>query len=228
MLREEFMAQLRKDDIPYTRYQIDKAEAYMRYILEMNKSINLTAIKDEESFRELMLYDSLIPLKYCSMKNMKVLDIGTGAGFPGAILSIFVKGYFVLLDSTAKKINVINGFKSLHAKTVCDRSEHYAQENREYFDFVTARAVAPLNVLCELALPLVKVDGLFVAYKAKNAEKELEEAESAIKKLGGEVTLITDDILSNGEERHIIFIKKKKETSKKYPREYSVITAKPL
>ena len=228
MHRDEFMAQLRKDDIQYTRYQIDKAEAYMKYILKMNESINLTAIKDEDSFWELMIYDSLIPLKYCSMKNMKVLDVGTGAGFPGAILSIFVKGYFTLLDSTAKKINVINGFKSLHATAVADRCENYVKEHREDFDMVTARAVAPLNILAELALPFVKVDGYFIAYKAKNAEKELEEAESAIKKLGGEVELITDDMLSNGEERHIIFIKKKKETNKKYPRDYSVITDKPL
>ena len=144
------------------------------------------------------------------------------------ILSIFSKAKVTLLDSTAKKINVINDFKGINVNTVVGRAEEYARDHRELYDIVTARAVSSLNVLVELCLPLVKVGGYLVAYKGKNAALEVEDAKSAINKLGGEMEYYTEDLLPNGEERHLVFIKKIKETNKKYPRDYSSISSKPL
>ena len=228
MHKNELTAQLRKYSIPYTQSQIALSEKYMEYILKMNESVNLTAIKDPEQFRELMTLDSLILLKDINIDGKTLLDVGTGAGFPGVMLSIFSEAKVTLLDSTAKKINIINDFKGLKVDTVVGRAEEYAHEHRELYDIVTARAVSALNVLVELCLPLVKVGGYLVAYKGKNAAIEVAEAKNAINKLGGEMEYYTEDLLPNGEERHLVFIKKIKETNKKYPRDYSSITNKPL
>lgn len=228
MLKEELVLLLKRNYIPFTDEQIALSEKYMEYILKMNKVVNLTAIKDEGAFRELMIYDSLIPLKEVDLNNKTVIDVGTGAGFPGVMLSIFTKAKVTLLDSTAKKINVIKDFKGINVNAVAARAEEYVKEHRELFDIATARAVSALNVLVELCLPLVKVGGYLLAYKGKNAEEEIKQAKSAISKLGGEVEFVSYDFLPSGEERHIVFIKKKKETNKKYPREYSEIVNKPL
>lgn len=228
MLKNELIDLLKKNDIPFSEKQIELSERYMNYILKMNESINLTAIKDESSFRELMTYDSLIPLKECNLNSKSIIDVGTGAGYPGVMLSIFTSADVTLLDSTAKKISVINGFKDINVHTVVARCEDFAKTHREKFDIATARAVSALNILAELCLPLVKVGGYLLAYKGKNASEEIKQAKNAINKLGGEVEFISDDTLPNGEERHIIFIKKKKETNKKYPRDYSSIVDKPL
>ena len=230
MLKSELMTLLKKNDIAFTEEQVELSEKYMNYILKMNESINLTAIKDPSSFRELMTYDSLIPLKDCDLNNKKIIDVGTGAGYPGVMLSIFTNSSVTLLDSTSKKINVIKDFKGIKVTAIAERCEEYARvkEHREIFDIATARAVSALNVLAELCLPLVKVGGYLVAYKGKNADEEIKQAKNAISKLGGEVEFVSDDLLPSGEERHIVFIKKKKETNKKYPREYKDIKRLPL
>ena len=228
MLESELVALLKKNHIQYNLEQLKLVEDYMNYVLKMNENINLTAIKDDEDFRELMTYDSLIPLKYCDLNNKKIIDVGTGAGYPGVVLSIFTNSEVTLLDSTAKKINVIKGFEGIKVNTVVSRCEDYDKTHRDEYDIVTARAVSALNILVELCLPLVKVGGYLLAYKGKNAEEEIKQAKNAISKLGGEVEYVSNDILPSGEERHIVFIKKKKETNKKYPREYSDIVSKPL
>lgn len=228
MLKNELKELLIKNNISCTDAQIDLSEKYMNYILKTNESINLTAIKDPSSFRELMTYDSLVPLKDTNLNNKTIIDVGTGSGYPGVMLSIFTNSKVTLLDSTAKKINVIKGFKDINVTTVVGRCEEYAREHREKFDIATARAVSALNILLELCLPLVKVGGYLIAYKGKNADEEIKQAKGALRKLDAEVEYISDDILPNGEERHIIFIKKKKETNKKYPRDYSSIVDKPL
>ena len=212
---------------------ISKLESLMEITLSENQKFNLTAIKDEESFRELMIYDSLIPLKYFSFDGKKVLDVGTGAGFPGLPLAICSKGNFTLLDSTAKKINHINNvYKTLdinNVNTVVARVEDYASSHRETFDYVIARAVAPLNILIELCLPLVKVGGSFIAMKGSAGLDELKESKKAIDKIGGEVIVSYEDTLpKSGEKRILIEIKKIKPTNNKYPRQYSEIKKKPL
>ena len=230
MLKNELIAELKKYDIPFTEEQINLSEKYMDYILKMNESINLTAIKDPASFRELMTYDSLLLLKECNINDKKIIDVGTGAGYPGVMLSIFSNAMVTLLDSTTKKINVIKDFKGIKVTAIAARCEEFARvkEHREIFDIATARAVSSLNILVELCMPLVKVGGYLIAYKGKNAEEEIKQAKSAINKLGGEVEYVSDDLLPSGEERHLIFIKKKKETNKKYPRDYSIMSEKPL
>lgn len=230
MLKDELIRQLKKDGISFTDEQIELSEKYMHYILKMNESINLTAIKDPNAFRELMTYDSLLLLREANLNDKKIVDVGTGSGYPGVMLSIFTNSAVTLLDSTSKKINVIKDFKGINVTTIAARVEEYGRnkEHRELFDVATARAVSSLNILVELCLPLVKVGGYLIAYKGKNADEEIKQAKNAINKLGGEVEFVSDDLLPSGEERHLVFIKKKKETNKKYPREYSLISEKPL
>lgn len=201
--------------------------------LKANEIFNLTAIKDEDKFRELMIYDSLIPLTLIDFNNKKVLDIGTGAGFPGLVLAMSSNSEFTLLDSTKKKIDhineLVNKYELTNVKGVSARAEEYINNYREAFDIVTARAVSELNVLVELALPFVKVGGYFIALKGLKGNEELQAAKGAIKLLGGEVISINESTLPESKEKRInIVIKKIKETNKKYPRLYKDIVAKPL
>ena len=211
----------------------DLLEKLMNITIETNEKFNLTAIKEEDKFRELMIYDSLLPLKYFDLDGKSVLDVGTGAGFPGLPLAISTKGNITLLDSTNKKIghicSIIDEFGLKNAKAICAIAEEYGRENREKFDYVIARAVAPLNILAELCLPMVKVGGSFIAMKGSNGQEELDEANKAIEKLGGKVIAIHNDNLPASKEvRTTIEIKKIKETNKKYPRDYKEIKVKPL
>lgn len=211
----------------------ENLENLLKVTLETNKLFNLTAIKDEEKFRELMIYDSLLPLKYIDFTDKTVLDVGTGAGFPGLVLALSSKGRYTLLDSTQKKINHINNYikenNIENAIGVYARAEEYAQNNREKFDYVIARAVAELNILSELCLPFVKVGGSFIALKGDNALEEIARAEKAIEKLGGKIIRKEfDELPESKEKRYLIEIKKVKETPKKYPRSYSEIKSKPI
>ena len=211
----------------------DKLEKLMNLTLAANEKFNLTAIKDEDSFRELMIYDSLLPLKYFDFSNKTVIDVGTGAGFPGLPLAICSSGNFTLLDSTNKKIkhicSVIDELSIKNVKPVTARIEEFDNDNRESFDFAIARAVAPLNILVELVLPLLKIGGSFIAMKGAIGLEEIELANNAIKKLGGELGIVKTDYLPESKEKRILIeIKKIKATNKKYPRQYGEIKNKPL
>ena len=204
-------------------------ESLIDITLEANEKFNLTAIKDKDSFRELMIYDSLLPLKYIKPnKEEFILDIGTGAGFPGLPLAVCNEGKYTLIDSTNKKIRhicaIIDKFNLKNVNAVASRAEEFIADNREKYDYVIARAVAPLNILLELAVPYLKVGGYFVALKGSNAEQELETAKNAIKKLDVEVKSVNFDVLPvSNEKRTIIIFSKKKITNKRYPRKYSEI-----
>ena len=213
--------------------EINLLEALQKDTLETNEKFNLTAIKDENKFRELMILDSLLPLSLLDLSNKSVLDIGTGAGYPGLPLAICSTGNFTLLDSTKKKIDHINEFVSANniknVKTVSSRAEEYARANRDKYDVVIARAVASLNVLLEIALPLVKVGGYFIAMKGPRGLEEIDEAKKAIKELDCEVIEIHEEELPESKEKRVnILFQKKKETKSKYPREYKDIVNKPL
>ena len=167
MNKKQLIEELNKRDITCSEQTANELEAFMKHILIWNEKFNLTAIKDEESFIEKMIFDSAIGLTDLDLSNKKVLDIGTGAGFPGVVLYLLNPEMDItLLDSTAKKINLLkdyaneNGYKY---QTVVARAEEYAKDHREKYDYVFARAVAPLNILLELALPLLKVGGTFIA-----------------------------------------------------------------
>lgn len=208
-------------------------ENLLKVTLKTNEMFNLTAIKDEETFREKMIYDSLIPLKYFNFDNKTILDVGTGAGFPGLVLALSSKGKFTLLDSTKKKIDHINNYVKENnidnVLGVYSRAEDYSKTHRETYDYVIARAVASLDILTELCLPLVKVGGSFIALKGDNGLEELKQAKKAIEKLGGEVLRSEyDELPESDEKRYLIEIKKIKETPRKYPRTYSEIKSKPI
>ena len=213
--------------------KIDRLEDFMMATLEANKHFNLTAIKDENRFRELMILDSVIPLKYYNFSNKKIIDIGTGAGYPGMVMATLSDGEFTLLDSTNKKVSFYKDFASkngyLNVNSVCYRAEEYAKKHREEYDFAVARAVSELNVLLEMIIPMLKVNGIFIALKGAKGKEELENAKNALFKLGAEVIQIDEYELPESKEKRInILIKKMKPTSPKYPRDYSSIISKTL
>ena len=231
MTKEELRYALMMQQLHVDDSTMEKLEALISYTLEANEKFNLTAITNEEEFRELMIYDSLLPMKYVDFTNKKVLDLGTGAGFPGLPLLLCNNMKLTFLDSTAKKINHIEQYllaNNLEAKAVAARAEDYAKKNREKFDIVISRAVSKLNILLELAIPYLKVDGLLLAMKGKNYQAEIEEAKSALNKLDAEIVDLHLDNLAGNEERCLIVIKKNKVTKKKYPRSYSEIKSNPL
>ena len=231
MTKEELRYALMMQQLHVDDSTMEKLEALISYTLEANEKFNLTAITDEEEFRELMIYDSLLPMKYVDFTNKKVLDLGTGAGFPGLPLLLCNNMKLTFLDSTAKKINHIEEYllaNKLEAKAVAARAEDYAKKNREKFDIVISRAVSKLNILLELAIPYLKVGGLLLAMKGKNYQAEIDEAKSALNKLDAEIVDLHLDNLASNEERCLIVIKKNKVTKKKYPRSYSEIKSNPL
>ena len=233
MNKELLLKELAKRDIPCNEKTADELVAFMKHILEWNEKFNLTAIKDEEAFMEKMIFDSAIALTDLDLSGKKVLDVGTGAGFPGVVLYLLNKeSDITLLDSTAKKINLLKDYAEQNGynySTVVARAEEYARENRGVYDYVFARAVAPLNILLELCLPLLKVGGVFIAMKGPGSEEEIVQSQNALKKLNGRVNkIIVDELPESGETRNIVYIVKDKETNKKYPRDYKDIKNLPL
>lgn len=229
MTKEQLALELSKLNLDASK--VDMLEDFMKATLKANESFNLTAIKDVDKFRELMILDSVYPLKYFDFTNKKVIDIGTGAGYPGMILATLSNGEFTLLDSTRKKIDFISNYATehgyFHVKGVSDRAENYARNHREEYDYAVARAVSELNILVELILPLLKVGGHFIALKGSKGLDELKSSKKTLEKLGGEVVKIDEYELPESHEKRVnIIIKKIKETPRKYPREYSQIIKK--
>ena len=203
-------------------------ESYMFYILDKNQKVNLTAITDKDEFMSKMIFDSALPLLLTNFNDKKVLDIGTGAGFPGVVINLLSTADVSLLDSTAKKLKVISGFKNNFFHTINARAEEYAKTHKEEFDIVIARAVADLSILLEISMPLVKVGGYFIAMKGPEADEEVKKAANAFKKLGCKVVKRDENTLPTGDKRVNLLIQKIKETPKKYPRQYNEIKARPL
>ncbi len=217
--------------------KIEKLYELTRIMLEVNASMNLTAITEEKAIILKHYVDSLTVSKYIP-KNAKIIDVGCGAGFPCLPLAIFRPDLGITaLDSTAKRIKYIDdtanklNITNIHA--VAARAEEYGKKNeyRESFDIATARAVAALPILSELCLPFVKVGGAFVSMKASQGEREAIDAKNAIKLCGGEIKAIDKlELLSDdtSESRTIISVSKIASTPAKYPRHYSQISKKPL
>ena len=194
--------------------------------------MNLTAITDYEGVFIKHFYDSLL-LTEITKDFDNLVDVGSGAGFPGMVLKILRPSADVtLLDSTKKKIDHLNELSSkynLKISGISERAEVFARKNEEKFDYAFARAVSSLNILLELIAPILKVGGKFVALKGKNVDVEIKEANNALKILGLEITKINNFTLPiSKEERNIVLIKKIKPTSSKYPREYNQIKKRPL
>ena len=229
-----FKAKLLENNIILSDEQIESYKTYSKLLQEWNKVMDLTAIDEEEQIIEKHFYDSLISAKYFRYENQTLLDIGSGAGFPGLVLAIaFPNLKITLLEPTLKRCNFLNEVIKVldlsNVKVVNDRAENYVKEKRESFDLVTSRAVSRLNMLLELSIPFLTIQGTMIALKGKNANLELKEAENALKILN--VKLLKNyefKLPSEEENRSILLLKKEARTNIKYPRNYGTIKKKPL
>ena len=231
----DFIGKLKEFNIEINEEQIKSFEKYMNLLLEWNEKINLTAITQPEEVKLKHFVDSLTVLKYINDDD-KVIDIGTGAGFPGIPLKIMKENTKItLLDSLNKRINflniVIETLNLRNIQAIHGRAEEIARNKlyREKYDVAVSRAVANLSTLTEYMLPFVKVGGKCICMKGANVNEELERAQNAIKELGGEIERVDNFYLSdNDNERNIIVIKKVKETNLKYPRKAGTPSKEPL
>lgn len=211
---EEFINETKKLGIDVTGEQLEKLEIYCNFLLEYNTHTNLTAIKNREEVYLKHFYDSLTLVKSIDLTSIEnLLDIGTGAGFPGMVLKIFFPNLQIyLVDSNNKKIKFLNELKDKlnvdKVEVINDRIENITSRFINSIDVVTARAVTNLPVLVELALPLVKVNKYFIAMKG-NAQEELENSEYAITYLGGKIEDVKEfDLPHDAGKRMLITIQK--------------------
>ncbi|HPE15155.1 MAG TPA: 16S rRNA (guanine(527)-N(7))-methyltransferase RsmG [Bacilli bacterium] len=234
MNKEEFLEQVTKLGINLSIKKQEQLEEYYKLLIEYNSHTNLTAITAKEDVYLKHFYDSLCIIKIIDLnKDIKLCDIGTGAGFPGLVLKIvFPNLNITLIDSTRKKTifleEVIKKLDLKDIKVVTSRIEDYARSHEEEFDIVTARAVAKLNVLLELSTKMIKVKGSFIAMKA-DAEEELKESVQALRILDVSLDqVINYELPREKSRRSLIKIIKLKSTSKEYPRNFSKIKNKSL
>lgn len=214
---------------------LDRLDLYAEMLVETNKSLNLTAITEPDEILHKHFIDSLSLLTCLEFKkNSEVIDVGTGAGFPGVVLLIARPDLrMTLLDGTNKRLvfigNVLDAL-GLSANIVHMRAELAGKDTnfRERFDVVTARAVANLNTLSEICLPFVKIGGYFAPMKSAKTDEEVTNASGAIKLLGGEIEEIKELNIDNCGERYVVLTKKISQTPPKYPRASAQISKKPL
>ena len=221
-------------DLQLSTAGVDALMQYADALLETNKVMNLTAITDPTDVATLHFLDSAALLKLADFNGKRVVDVGTGAGFPGMPLRILEPSiHLTLLDSLGKRIHFLQG--------VCDqlgfadvacvhaRAEEFAAQHRESFDIATSRAVASLPLLAELSLPLVKVGGYFLPMKAVDSDEELSSAARAISILGGRLKEVKDYRIPGTEVTHrLVVIEKVKPSPAKYPRAFAKIKKAPL
>lgn len=231
MNQVEFKEALQGLSIVATDFVLASFERYAQLLVEKNKVMNLTAITNREEINEKHFYDSLVLYPFVKDKK-SICDVGSGAGFPGLALAIVLPdSEITLLEPTLKRCNflveVIDDLGLKNVVVVNQRAEDFSTK-REFFDVVTARAVANLNLLSELCLPLVKVDGLFIAMKGSKGLEEVEEAYKAISVLGGVVQSCERSLLSDDSLRYNVIVKKEKKSPAKYPRAYGAMKKRPL
>lgn len=215
--------------------EISRFDMLAERLIEQNKTMNLTAITEPDEVVIKHFVDSISLLSAVTPEEgAKVLDLGTGAGFPGIPLLICRPDIkLTMVDSTAKKLRYVASTVEalgLNAETLHSRAEEAGKqpEYREQYDIVCSRAVAALNLLCEYCLPFVKVGGVFAAMKSAKADEEIALAKNALKTLGGKIIDKKTFTLSDGGERTIIIIKKVSQIPPKYPRPSAQIAKKPL
>ena len=237
MTPQEFYQLLSQQGIELTDRQKDQFERYFELLVEWNEKINLTAITEKNEVYLKHFYDSIAPVLQGLIDNqeLKLLDIGAGAGFPSLPMKIICPQMDVtIIDSLNKRINFLKllaeelGLDKVHFYH--GRAEDFAQDKdfRAQFDLVTARAVARMQVLSELTIPYLKVGGKLLALKAANAPEELNEAKNALNLLFSKVQDNLSYALPNGDPRFITVVEKKKETPNKYPRKAGMPNKRPL
>lgn len=224
--------------IELTNRQLENFEKYKELLIEWNEKMNLTAITTDYDVIMKHFVDCLEIIKYIE-KGSKVIDVGTGAGFPGVVIAIYFENdiNITLLDSLNKRLifleEVIKTLDLKHVNIVHARAEEYIQNEliRESYDVVVSRAVAPLNILLEYDIPYLKVGKKALFLKGNNVKEEIEHAKNALSILHSEISNIYTYKYTVGEEeynRNVLEIIKKKETNKKYPRNYGKIKKQPL
>ncbi len=229
-----FKEEVSKYNINLNDEMLNKLEGYFSFLVSYNTHTNLTAITEKDEVYIKHFLDSMLLAKSYDISNKTLCDVGAGAGFPSVPCAIIDSTLSVdIVDSLNKRINFLNelvekinleNVKAYHA-----RAEEWANTKREYYDITSARAVARLNILAELCLPLVKVGGVFIAMKSKDYAEELIGAEKAIVTLGGKVEEVKHFSLPfDMGDRYIIIIRKVKECPKKYPRAFAKIKQSPI
>ena len=230
-MRQSLIRGLEQAGQSLTEHQLDQLCEFGRLLLEKNQVMNLTAITEPEAVAQLHFIDSLTVLKAADCRNKSVIDVGCGAGFPGVPMAIAEPSIrLTLLDSLQKRMNWLREVLpqlGVEANVVDARAEEYVTGCREQYDLAVSRAVARLNILCELCLPYVKVGGAFLALKGAMTQAEVEQAGKAIAALGGRVQAIQEYPIAGAVHR-IVVIEKVRPTPKQYPRKFAKIKQSPL
>lgn len=224
-------------DCKLSDHQVDQFITYLEEIKSWNRRINLTSIENPEDIVLKHFIDSLTCLKAVSLsEGLKVLDLGTGAGFPGIPLAIYQPQIdLTLVDSMRKRAEFLKHLKCVlglpEIKILCGRAEEYGRDKteREQYELILSRAVSNLSVLAELALPFLRIGGRFLAMKGKEVREEIETARETIVLLGGGLKEVTEIILPMiDQKRHLVLINKEKETPDRYPRRPGIPQKRPI
>ena len=233
-LEEILSAGLRSLSIPFTDETLCRFRQYYELLTERSQQMNLTAISGEADVAHLHLLDCAAVLTHYSFSGKSVLDVGSGAGFPGLVLKILCPGLdLTLLDSTQKRVQFQQevcdtlGLKDVHCLHL--RAEEAPESMRAHFDIVISRAVARLNILAELCFPFLRQNGCFIAMKGPAAEDELQESKTAIRLLGGEeAKIIPYRVPGLDASRTLVLSEKLRPTPARYPRRFAQIKKQPL
>ena len=213
--------------------QLDQLDHYAEILVSYNEKVNLTAITSPEGIEDRHFADSLLFAAQPEVQG-KMVDVGTGAGFPGMPMAILEPtARLTLLDSLGKRIDFLQetaeALKLENVSCIHARAEEFAADHRERYDYAVSRAVAALPVLSELALPLVKPGGAFLAMKSVDSDAEIDSARSAIGQLGGKIEKLLDYTVPCTEVRHrVVLIRKVKPTPRQFPRAFARIKKSPL
>ncbi len=231
---DELKRQLNNINLKLDNKVVEKLWKFKEIVLEKNKVLNLTGITEEKDFILKHLIDSLSVLPYIQNSSKDIIDIGTGAGFPGVPIKLAVpKLNITLLDSSKKKVKFLNEtIKELgleNIKAISERAEDLGMDKnyREKFDVAISRAVALLPVLVEYSLPFIKVGGIFIAQKSQN-EEEIKSAERAISLLGGKIKEIIPIKIESLPDRSLIIIEKISKTTSNFPRKPGIASKEPI
>ncbi len=226
---KDYINIFKDNQIQLTKKQICQFEKYFELLVEWNEKINLTAITEKEMVYYKHFLDSLSLRMVLENKEIEILDVGSGAGFPSIPMKILFPNIKVtIIDALNKRIKFLENLcdeLSIEVDLIHGRAEEYNKKN--YFDFVTARAVANLNMLCELCIPFVKIGGYFISMKGPKYTEEVSRCQSAFDTLGAELESTKSYEILN-EEKTLLLIKKTHATKDKYPRKFNKIKNKPL